>query len=37
MSTFTTKDGTTIYPTTLKNRLNADLLEFCRAGVALTV
>jgi non-heme chloroperoxidase len=24
-------------PTTLKNRLNADLLEFCRAGVAATV
>jgi non-heme chloroperoxidase len=24
-------------PTTLKDRLNADLLEFCRAGVAVTV
>jgi non-heme chloroperoxidase len=24
-------------PTTLKTRLNADLLEFCRAGVAVTV
>jgi non-heme chloroperoxidase len=24
-------------PTTLKDRLNADLLEFCRAGVALAV
>ena len=42
MNWFTTKDGTRIYegaghglPITLKDRLNADLLEFCRAGAAV--